>query len=337
MRDLLRLKLYLLRFLLISGAGYMRNFVANLIKRSIGMETFYNPSDIFFRDYIRHFLGFQPLPKITSRGCPDEGIGSQARLTMCAINFARVLGLDYVHTPFREQHGGGRFAFRLSHADQPMEAWVKSWEAEFNLGAGEICAKNDVEVLDFAQIFYRYRYLDTVFNVTAKEFQRKYYLTKEKRVNPLLTIGVHVRRGDVLPGTRFWTEHTSITTTIVSLKDILDKRNISYRIQVFSEGNHPEFREFEALGGELFLDTDALWTMRELIEADILVMAKSLFTYVAALISDGIKLYEPWPKTTGVHPPHPPLKNWLVRLPTGEFDERRFAIALEAMTQSNRS
>lgn len=326
MQDLVRLKLHLLCFLILSGGGYLRNFVANIIKRSIGRDIFFSPSDIFFRDYVRHLLGFQAGPKITSRGWRYEGFGSQARLTMCAINFARVCGLIYVHTPFSD----------LGHADRPMDSWVKAWEAEFNLGAEEISAESDdYEVLDFAAMFHRYRYLDTVFNVTAKEFQRKYYINKEKRTNSLLTIGVHVRRGDVLKAERMWTELTYISTTIRKLKSILDKKNIEYRIQLFSEGSCSEFREFESLGVELYLNGDALWTMRELIEADILVMAKSLFSYVAAIISDGIILYEPWPKGTGLRKSPPPLKTWLVRLPEGNFDELRFVILLEAMTQSN--
>jgi hypothetical protein len=47
------------------------------------------------------------------------------------------------------------------------------------------------------------------------------------------------------------------------------------------------------LDAELFLDADAIWTMLEMIEADVLIMAKGSFSYVAALISDGIKLCEP--------------------------------------------
>jgi hypothetical protein len=336
MRELLQLKLYLLHFLLISGTGYMRNFVANIVKRIIGKPIYFSQDNIFFRDYVQYLFGFRPGPKITSRGwSKTEGLGSQARLTMCAINFARVFGLTYVHTPFSE----------ITHADRPMESWVKAWEEEFNLGAGEIPAEcDDHQILDFAQFFRRYRYLDTVFDITSKDFQRKYYMNKHPRINPQLTVGVHVRRGDVkgqrsaldtfLPGQ--WTELTTISTTVKQLKNILDKNNVNYRVQVFSEGSRSEFRELEHLGVELFLNADALWTMRELIEADILVMAKSLFSYVAALISDGIKLYEPWTGDIGGHPSHPPLKNWLVRLPEGGFDERLFVIQLEAMMfQSN--
>jgi hypothetical protein len=75
-----------------------------------------------------------------------------------------------------------------------------------------------------------------------------------------------------------------------------------------------------SLGVELFLNNDALWTMRELIEAD---LSHGLFSYSAAIISDGIKLYEPFDS--------PPLKGWLVRQPKGNFDERLFAAQLEAM------
>ena len=78
-----------------------------------------------------------------------------------------------------------------------------------------------------------------------------------------------------------------------------------------------------------------VWIVARSYPTDILVMAKSLFSYVAAIISDGIILYEPWPKGTGLRKSPPPLKTWLVRLPEGNFDERRFVILLEAMTQSN--
>jgi hypothetical protein len=53
--------------------------------------------------------------------------------------------------------------------------------------------------------------------------------------------------------------------------------------------------------------------MQELIEADILIMAKSSFSYVSALLSDGIKIYEPW---LG----YPPLGSWVILGPNGEFD-----------------
>ena len=54
--------------------------------------------------------------------------------------------------------------------------------------------------------------------------------------------------------------------------------------------------------------------MQELIEADVLIMAKGTFSYVAAALSDGIKLYDPWPLR--------PMTNWLKSSPEWRFRRR---------------
>jgi hypothetical protein len=45
-------------------------------------------------------------------------------------------------------------------------------------------------------------------------------------------------------------------------------------------------------------------------------MAKGTFSYVAAVLSDGIKLYEPWALR--------PMTSWLSRHPSGDFDVDAF-------------
>src|SRR5262249_7095665 len=123
-----------------------------------------------------------------------------------------------------------------------------------------------------------------------------------------------------------WSDLNAVSTTIKHLKHILENQNVDYRIYAFSEGSCSDLDELEALGVKLFLGTDTFRTLREIIEADILVMAKSAFSYVAAIISAGIKLYEPCG--------YPPFKTWLVREPKGSFDECVFSMQLETMRQS---
>ena len=94
-------------------------------------------------------------------------------------------------------------------------------------------------------------------------------------------------------------------------------------ISVYSQGEAGEFAGLKDLGADLFLDVDAVWTMQQLIEADILIMSKSSFSYVAALISDGIKLYEPfW---------HAPLPDWIQLKPDGRFDGAEFESQLDRL------
>jgi hypothetical protein len=75
----------------------------------------------------------------------------------------------------------------------------------------------------------------------------------------------------------------------------------------------------------MFLNADPIWSMQEAIEADILIVAKSSFSYVAALISDGIKIHE--------EGGYPPLSNWIMRGPNGEFDSAAFDHQLQRLIE----
>ncbi len=57
-------------------------------------------------------------------------------------------------------------------------------------------------------------------------------------------------------------------------------------------------------------------TFHHMVSADVLVMAKSSFSYSAALFSNGIKIYLPfW---------HKPLQNWIVVNENGGFNKKKF-------------
>ena len=73
------------------------------------------------------------------------------------------------------------------------------------------------------------------------------------------------------------------------------------------------FADLAALGADLRLDVPALDTHRALVEADILVMSKGAYSYTAALLNDGIVLYDPQKYRA--------LQDWVVRSPDGTFDE----------------
>jgi hypothetical protein len=112
------------------------------------------------------------------------------------------------------------------------------------------------------------------------------------------------------------------------VKSLLDDCGQRCRVSLHSQGAAVDFAGLEALGAQLCLDVDAVWTMRQLIEADILIMSKSSFSYVAALVSDGIKLYEPfW---------HSPLSAWIERGSDGGFDAKAFKQQLEQLIQKRR-
>src|SRR5262249_32207479 len=159
----------------------------------------------------------------------------------------------YVHTPFNE----------IAHADRPKRAFADAWESHFNLGVGEIASDGDNrEVINFV---YNSRELNRLFGVsdddmtrtfdmTIPEFRRKYYFNKSARRNPVLTVGVHVRRGDVNSSRPdMWTNTSSIAKTIANVREVLNAHCIKYRIYIFSQGEYADLAELDAPGTELFL------------------------------------------------------------------------------------
>ena len=84
----------------------------------------------------------------------------------------------------------------------------------------------------------------------------------------------------------------TIARTVSIVRSIIETHRLKYNVCVFSQGIADDFVALKP--AEFFLNADPVWTMQELIEADVLIMAKGTFSYVAAALSDGIKLYDPW-------------------------------------------
>jgi hypothetical protein len=286
------------RFLLSATGRCVWNSLKQCVKVLLGRKPHFDERSLFLRQYVLHLTGLRPIRTITCvRRSGREGAGSQAHTVMNAINFARASGLTYVHTPFLTIH----------HADRPMPEWVHAWEVLFNLGAGEaVCDVQKHEVVnycyssaDIEKCFgWRDRRKDLIrnFKTMIPEFRAKYYLNRRHRVTDEVTVAVHIRRGDVSAGNgRYFTSTEVVLQTVTAVKSILDNRKIKHRIGIYSQGDIVDFAALSGPGIEFFLDADPLWTMQELIEADVLVMARGFFSYCAALISDGIRIFEPRP------------------------------------------
>jgi hypothetical protein len=140
---------------------------------------------------------------------------------------------------------------------------------------------------------------------------------QRKRFYGKLNLALHVRRGDVNPNlTRERFVPTSqVLNRVLSVIDCLRDNGIDFSLNIFSNGDPEEFRNFVDLGAELHLDLGALETLRCMIDSDILFMGKSTFSYVAALYHAGIVIYDEFPRK--------PKEAWL-RFTSNTFDETHF-------------
>ena len=123
------------------------------------------------------------------------------------------------------------------------------------------------------------------------------------------------------------TDLPRLAGTLARIRSVLDTRGVAYTLRLFSQGQPEEFRELGIPETALFLDADPLWSMREMIEADILVTTLGSFSYVAGLLCDGIVLGD----ASG-----PPARGWLAYDADGDFDSAALGLAINLPSTSAR-
>lgn len=329
--------------------------IGNRIRRFLGRQPPRHPTHVFLRQFLLYVLGRDRPLRLTCASRTD-GAGAQAHTIMAAMSFARARGHTYVHTPFKE----------IDHAEQPMDDWVLAWERLFNLGDGApVIDSGRPDALNYSGFHprlyhavlngmaafhgraialiegtgYERRHFHPYFffadmhpdaySQVIPELRERFYKGCSPDRNAKLSIAIHLRRGDVTSAhRRRFTPNASVCRTLEQVRSAVDQQGVDYRIRVFSVGPESDFLELKSSGAELCLSRDALWTLRQLVEADILVMSKSSFSYVAALLSDGLILYEPfW---------HSPMKSWIRRNRRGRFNRNRFSRQLKRLLACGR-
>jgi hypothetical protein len=265
-----------------------------------------------------------------------DGAGAQVQAKMSALCLAKAYGLTYVHEPFR----------RIEHTEGHPDEWAASWERMFNLGYGEAsavsCSLPRVGIEDFmanrrwwsspcllsAPNFTAFtdREPDAYLNI-AKQLRAKYALSAAARPRSrALEVCVHLRRGDVSandPETAGrLTRSDAMANSIAQVRTVLKALGAMIRVRVFSQGSEQDFTVFRDLGCDLCLDLSALETFRELVAADVLIMSKSSFSYVAAILNDGVQIYDRYARS--------PMSHWVERGRDGLADPTLLRTKFEA-------
>lgn len=318
----------LARFLVRGGAGWAWRALKNVVGLPLGRPVWFASQDIFFRLYLRQLLGGPPV-QITcdmAEFAHREGAGSQAALMMAALNFARVLRLAWRHTPFVAVDHGGAEVVRLTEA----------WEAFFNLGDGELpAAQATGEVLNFGPATF-FRTLELFVDPNGKilpdhsiiplfdaavrqEFRRKYRANKPPPARDArrLVVAVHVRRhieGDA--DHPYAMDMVRMARTLEAVEAVLRAAGRAWEVRLHSQGAPEEFTAFARPGVTLFLDTDPMKSLADLIDADVAILSRGSFSYAAGVLSEGIVIADPY---------YPPQDSWLVCDQSGDFDAAALA------------
>lgn len=314
-----------LRLLAFGLLGYASSLAKNVVKEALGRPSHLTAADVLFRHYVRQLTGHGRIDRITCIASTHEGAGSQSLMMMRAIEFARAQGLTYVHTPFSEIH----------HADRPMQEWAAAWETHFNLGAGETTVR-DTGTHDAVNFAFTFPMLRALFGVEdedlpfdeslVRDFRRKYRLNKTPQPKPSPSVCIHVRRRNRHDfHSKDATDMTCLTRVVAQVRAILRELGVDHTLRVFSQGVPSDFSSLDIPESQLFLDTDPFWSMREMIEADLLVTTRGTFGHVTGLLCDGIVLAD------GLLPTQ---RSWLTYDAGGRFDAAALASEVSAKMRS---
>ncbi len=231
-------------------------------------------------------LGLGPAA-LTCSGKTDGG-GAQVHAVLSVQAFCRAFDFLYAHTPFRQ----------IEHSAGPAE--VARWERTFRLGDGFPLAESDALTLKaYARKPWLWGRKIQVALPHAHDFADSHpgaYDGLSKRRSPHAEegtiIAIHVRRGDVSPA-----QNASRYTTDAEITDrirLLQRHLPDAECRIYSEGIASDFQLFADLGCTLRLGGDPLDILQEMAAADVLMTAKSSFSYVAALFNPNLVLYAPF-------------------------------------------
>jgi len=215
----------------------------------------------------------------------NDGFGSQYHSIMSGIAYCKFKKYNYIHTPFKKiQHNGD----------------VKSLN-NF-IGIPILPNRNNIHI-DISE-----KHLDEVhwsvnpskyYTDEVIEIFKKYYYSTPKPDIDNIDIAIHIRRGDVTSSIKNRYTSNSYYNKIIKF---LNSKYPNYKINIFSEGILNDFDELKGNNISFKLNKSIEETFHSLVKAKILVIAKSSFSYSAAILNSNEIYY--------INFHHKPLNNW---------------------------
>lgn len=249
----------------------------------------------------------------------NDGPGALAFSQASVLLFARHQKITYLHQPMRG----------VGHNDRGEPDWDDAWDRFFAVGLGEVTlaeadrpASRTVRVTDATNVTLApgrlYETLschlfsgndldkyDLIRPSLREKFCRANNLPNELPRGDTLTVAVHVRRGDVTPALpQKYTPTERVALHLEKTIEAVKACGLDCDVHAYSEDAPENLSLLSQLGAELHLRESPREAYAAMVQADVLLTARSAFSRLAGLTGRGIVLHEKY------HVPAP--SDWIV-------------------------
>lgn len=203
-----------------------------------------------------------------------DGFGSQYLAVMSGIAYCESMNYEYVHTPFRS----------VDHWGDPVVL-----NNFIGIPAGDT-RRLDMTELRADPVLNSER-PSVYYTANVRNRLRACYFSTAKPAIPQGDIVVHIRRGDVgAHAPNRFTSNSDYVAIIQMLKDTYPNRTIT----IHSEGHLDDFKDLISEGVNFRLNEPIVVSFHCMVMANVLVTAKSGFSYSAAILNQNKVYYMPF-------------------------------------------
>jgi len=213
-------------------------------------------------------------------GINSDGFGSQYQAFMSGIAYCEYKKYTYIHTPIKilDPKRDGNVE-EMNHFIGIPETPLSEEYNNKNI-ITELYSKLVHESLN-PSIYYT--------DKVVKKIRDFYYSTEKPEINKV-DIAIHIRRGDVSSQT--FVDHFTSNEYYKKIIEFMKTKYPNYTITIFSEGDINDFMDLKDENVFFKLNTCIKETFHSLVKAKVLIMAKSSFSYTAAILNENEIYYQ---------------------------------------------
>lgn len=233
----------------------------------------------------------------------DDGFGAQYQSIIWTILFAEVKGDTFLYSDI----------LRMDNPSKDTKGFLEKAVKTMNIKGNYPQVESVGGVTMYAPKWpYFYKEIEREmerFHDTGS-FERIKYLYHKDKESPFSSgrvhVAVHVRRPNKCD-VRTEGADTPDAYYLQCMKLIQEKykqENKECLFHIYSQGAEESFQDYKMFPVQFHLDEDTFETFNGMVFADVLILSASSYSYVAALLSNGVIVYKPfW---------HPPRRHWLI-------------------------